>query len=145
MAKKQVSYESVLEQLQEEYGESYRTDFKDDRAWFNMPDFSPELTKAQQETYNKPVGGRTRDRIQAGDGKQFSDQNTQLSLKSSSTIQAAAYFTKKEYLVVSFKSGHTYSYSDVPVSVVRRWESAASAGSYFYYNIRTSFSYQKMG
>lgn len=145
MAKKSIEYESILEQLHREYGESYRTDFKDDKASFNLPDHFQPLTKAEQGRFNQPVGGKVRDKSQAGDKKQFSDANTQLSLKSSSTIQAAAYFTQREYLVVSFKSGHTYSYSGVPVSVVRRWEGASSAGSYFYYNIRTSFSYQKLG
>jgi hypothetical protein len=143
--RKTVEYESILEQLHREYGESYRTDFSNDKAQFNLPPLAKPLTEAQQSVYDSPVGGRTRDKQQAGDKQQFSDENTQLSVKASSTIQSAAYFTKKEYLVVSFKSGHTYSYSGVPVAVVRRWEGASSAGSYFYYNIRTSFSYQKLG
>jgi|SRR6516164_151038 hypothetical protein len=139
------SFETLLDQLLKDYGEMYRTEFHEDKAKFNLPPLLEPLTKAQQNTFSKPIGGRDRDRKQAGDDKQFSDESTQLSTKASSTIQSAAYFTKKEYLVVSFKSGGSYSYSGVPVDVVRRWENASSAGSYFYYNIRTSFPYQKLG
>ena len=39
-----------------------------------------------------------------------------LSLPPSSTIQTATYYPKKKYLTVSFKSGSTYSYDDVPIS-----------------------------
>lgn len=142
---KPIEFESILDQLHREYGESYRSAFKADKASFSLPEDLEPLTKAEQSAFNLPVGGRTRDKIQAGDAKQFSDADTQLSLKSSSTIQAAAFWPSRKYLVVSFKSGHTYSYDGVTTEVVRHWEQAGSAGSFFYYNIRTSFSYQKMG
>lgn len=145
MARKQVQYESLIEQLQREYGESYQTNFNDDRAKFAKFSNSKPLTEMQQSRFSSPVGGRTRDKLNAGDVEQFSDENTQLTVKPSSTIQAAAYWSDRQYLVVSFKSGGSYSYTDVPVEVVQRWERASSAGSYFYYNIRTSFAYQKMG
>ncbi len=137
MAKK--PYLSIIEQLQEEYKESYNiASFKDDKVNFGF-------TKLQLEQFTLPVGGRTKQKPDLDQDEKFDDANAQLSVRPSSTIQSAAYFTKKQYLVVSFKSGHTYSYSDVPVDVVRRWEKASSAGSFFYYNIRTAFNYQKMG
>lgn len=70
--------------------------------------------------------------------------NKNLALPSSSTIQQAAYIWDKEYLIVNFKSGHTYDYSDVPNKTIVNWEKASSAGHYFYYNIRKSFSYRKI-
>lgn len=138
-------YESIIEQLQREYGESYQTNFSNDRASFARFSNQEPLTDMQQNQFSLPVGGRTRERLSAGDEEQFSDENTQLSIKASSTIQAAAYWKDRQYLVVSFKSGGSYSYTDVPVGVVQRWERATSAGSYFYYNIRTSYGYQKLG
>ncbi len=69
----------------------------------------------------------------------------QLNLPASSTIQSAAYWPKKEYLLVSFKSGATYSYNNVPMLTVQLWQNVSSAGSWFYRNIRTSYPYQKLG
>ena len=143
---KAVEFESILESLSKELGPvNFRATFSEDRAEFNLKDYLPTLTEAQQNAFDKPIGGREKFRLQAGDAKQFKDENTQLSLKPSSTIQQAAYWPDKEYLIVSFKSGHTYSYKGVDVRTVLRWEQASSAGSYFYYNIRMSFPYQKMG
>lgn len=142
---KPVKYESLIEKLTREYGESYQTAFKGDRADFNLPSKPKTMTDLEQSSYTKPVGGRQPTKGRPGDAEQFSDENTQLSLKSSSTIQAAAYWPSKEYLLVSFKSGHTYSYQGVDLEVVQAWQEAASAGSFFYYNIRTSYPYLKQG
>ncbi len=137
-------YESVLEKLHRELGESYKADFKGDSAQFNIPNHFPEESKAMISAGSAPVGGRRNTKEREGDKEQFSDENAQLSMKSSSTIQAAAYWPNKQYLVVSFKSGATYSYEGVNVGVVKAWQQASSAGSFFYYNIRTSYSYRKM-
>ena len=67
-----------------------------------------------------------------------------LTLPASSTISVAEYYPKREYLIVSFKNGGSYSYTSVPFDVVKSWMNAGSAGSFFYYNIRMSFSYRKM-
>lgn len=143
-----MAYTSILdeiaEQLEKEGHKTYRTNFEEDKTAFNLP---PEMrlpTKQQQLISSSPVGGRTKSKPHIND-KQFSDQNKQLSLPGSSTIQSAAYWPSKKYLVVSFKSGHTYSYNGVDIPVILNWEQASSAGSFFYYNIRTSFRYQKMG
>lgn len=71
--------------------------------------------------------------------------SAQLELKASSTIQQAAYFPTKQYLVVGFKNGGSYSYDGVGEDVIESWQAADSAGSFFYYNIRMSFKYQKLG
>lgn len=68
----------------------------------------------------------------------------QIEMKPSSTIQSVAYWPTKLYLLVSFKSGHTYSYEQVPEPLIDQWQSAPSAGSFFYYNIRMSYRYQKV-
>ena len=67
-----------------------------------------------------------------------------LTLPASSTIQTASYWPKKQLLQVSFKSGSTYQYEDVPLITVKFWMAASSAGSWFYYNIRTSYEYRKI-
>ena len=67
-----------------------------------------------------------------------------LTLPVSSTIQTAEYYPKKQYLIVSFKSGGSYSYTSVDFEVIRNWMNASSAGSFFYYNIRKSYRYRKM-
>lgn len=72
-------------------------------------------------------------------------QTNQLELKPSSNVQGAVYYPDKEYLIVSFKSGSTYAYSGVSIWVIVDWESAASTGSYFYHNIRTSYNFSKVG
>lgn len=191
MAKK-VQYESLLEQLHREYGESYQTTFRNDRASFGLPPKMKPMTKGAQVAFNNPVGGRTEptnipegtprpfvptqpespfaysqptsgySTTQSNSQGQFAytqpvswnapntqekyaDENAQLQVKPSSTIQSAAYWTNRKYLVVSFKSGHTYSYDGVPLETILAWEQAGSAGSFFYYNIRMNFSYSKLG
>jgi len=140
---------SVLDQIAEiierDTGEKpYTVEPSKDRIHFQFPE---ELTKPMHQQLaeaTQPVGGLRKTRIEPND-KQFGDENKQLQLPASSTIQQASYWPKKEYLVVSFKSGHTYDYSKVPLITMIRWEQATSAGSYFYYNIRMSYRYRKMG
>lgn len=151
MAKQPQTFEEMLQGLTEKLGDPFKTDFNKDRASFNLISSTGMTTafslstKAMQNSFDTPVGGARRFKPGPDDEQQYSDQNTQIKTKPSSTIQAAAYWKDKEYLIVSFKSGHSYSYSGVPVRVVQAWEQASSAGSFFYYNIRTSYSYMKMG
>jgi hypothetical protein len=81
---------------------------------------------------------------QPQDTEQATLQSFTLELPPSSTIQTATYWPSRQYLTVSFKSGSTYSYDDVPFKVMVAWKMAPSAGSFFYYNIRTTFRYQKI-
>ena len=139
------TYESLIEQLTKEYGSSYHTSsFHDDRATFNLPPLPKPLTKGQQAQFSQPVGGKSPLKVTPGEAAKLSDTNTQVPLKASSTIQSAAYWPDRKYLVVSFKSGGSYSYQGVPVETILAWQDASSAGSFFYYNIRTSFRYQKL-
>lgn len=147
MAKRNIAeYESLIEQLIKEYGESYKTVFHEDRASFGLPPSLKPLTKGQESQYTQPISGKPFKPTakQEEDAKEPSEENKNLSLKASSTIQSANYWPNKEFLIVSFKSGGSYSYKDVPLKIILAWEQASSAGSYFYYNIRTSFSYQKL-
>jgi len=136
-----VVYKSIFEQLIEEMEtkghKTYRTSFQEDKAAFNLPPEMklPNKIEFSDETF-QGTGGQPRDRSE--------DKNKQLRLPGSSTIQSAAYWPDKAYLIVSFKSGHTYSYDEVGPWTIQEWEQASSAGSHFYYNIRMSFKYQKM-
>jgi hypothetical protein len=68
-----------------------------------------------------------------------------LSLSPSSTIQAAIYYPDTGRLEVSFKSGGLYTYDSVPFDLVQEWQKAASAGSFFYHNIRLGYRYHTSG
>ncbi len=127
---------SVIDQLMDELkdaGPSFKVSPSKDLVKFGFPE---ELTQ--------PMNKKLDIKVHQND-KQFADTNKQLQLPASSTIQQAAYWPQKEYLVVSFRSGSTYSYSSVPLLTVLIWEQVTSAGSWFYYNIRTSYAYRKLG
>jgi len=149
MAKNTRTYESILDELQalfEKEGHKVnRASFQDDRISFGKDSLAKayEMSDALLKQLNTtPVGGR-----RGGDPTPPPDKENskQVELQASSTIQQAAYWPTKQYLLVSFKSGHTYSYEKVPQATVDLWEFATSAGSFFYYNIRMSYRYQKLG
>lgn len=83
-------------------------------------------------------------KAQPQDLEQAQLQSFTLELPPSSTIQTATYWPSRQYLTVSFKSGHTYSYDEVPFQVMVAWKLAPSAGSFFYYNIRMTYRYRKI-
>jgi len=63
---------------------------------------------------------------------------------SSSNIASIGYDEDTEILEVEFKnSGAIYQHYDVPIYVYKELMDAISHGSYFYYNIRTDYDYQK--
>jgi len=47
-------------------------------------------------------------------------------------------------LTVDFTSGHRYSYTGVPLSLMDEWQEAPSKGSWFAENIRKSFPYERL-
>lgn len=59
----------------------------------------------------------------------------------SSNLSTCAYNPDTQELAVTFQSGEQYTYSSVPQSVWHGLKHAPSAGSYFYRQIRNSFSY----
>lgn len=144
---KQTPYQTIIDKLIKEIGEPTHAQFKSDKIRFKDLGFGVTAPKFNNPTQDwlKDTQKESEDTKSAPNEDQFKDENKQLQLPGSSTIQSAAYWKDKEYLVVSFKSGATYSYDKVPVDMVKAWEKAPSAGSYFYYNIRMSYSYRKMG
>ena len=153
------SYEDLLKDLYKQLGSEnvYHADFKADTLKFNIPTaFLKQQglsTRSSKSSSRRLIirDGKIEDEkdpeesLKPGEIERFSKANTNVKTKPSSTIQSSTYWADKQYLVVSFKSGSTYSYSGVPVDTVMEWEEASSAGSYFYYNIRMSYSYQKLG
>lgn len=153
-------YETILDQIAEMFKEQghsfYKTSVVEDRIDFGMP--KRQTTPSSAFDMNKnitPVDGKplSSDKESAASeegeaGKSFfhaPNKQRQVKLRPSSTIQSAAYWPTKEYLLVSFKSGATYSYEGVPEATIIFWQSASSAGSFFYYNIRMNYKYQKQG
>jgi hypothetical protein len=61
----------------------------------------------------------------------------------SSNIAAAGYDAETRVLDIQFQSGDTYSYDDVPAGVAEGLFSAASAGSYFYNNIKNRYRFYR--
>jgi hypothetical protein len=62
----------------------------------------------------------------------------------SSNIDAIGYDSKQKLLRIIFKSGSTYEYSKVPVTIWNKLKTAKSKGSFAYYNICYKFPYQKI-
>ena len=63
----------------------------------------------------------------------------------SSSLAEVGYDEYYHVLKVEFvTSGDRYIYYDVPKSTYLELISADSIGSYFYYNVRTSFEYEKV-
>lgn len=138
----------LMEQVDEQQGEVYKASFKGDAVKFGFPEHMTEpMNKQLQRAIVSPGQGNGKQKPVELNSTQQVDkgQKKQLSLPGSSTIQQAAYWPNREYLVVSFKSGHTYDYKGVELVSVLLWEQASSAGSWFYYNIRTRYPYSKLG
>jgi hypothetical protein len=64
--------------------------------------------------------------------------------RSSSNIAAISYEPSVENLTVEFTSGESYVYMNVPAYVYRNWCSDGGGGSYFYRNIRSRYSYERI-
>ena len=63
----------------------------------------------------------------------------------STSLARVGYDANYSILKVQFKnSGEYYIYYDVPQSTYTALLNAESIGSYFYYNIRTSYEYEKV-
>ena len=134
--------ESLLEDLERQGKKGYKLNFTDDRMVMNLP---PEARPPRKYDVNQglqEIGGPP-DILQESPYDQDPSEKN-LKLMPSSTIANAIYYPEIQYLIVSFKSGSSYSYEDVPFAVMEKWERAPSAGSFFYYNIRKSFAYQKV-
>ena len=142
---------SLFEELEEllfvDKGElTYRAKARSARVRGNLPIIEPSESSGKFKGFGQKNGtvqrnapGQRNDKNEQGELESFT-----LSLPPSSTIQSSTYWPKKQYLTVSFKSGSTYEYNNVPYNVVIGWRFAASAGSYFFYRIRTSYEYRKI-
>ena len=62
----------------------------------------------------------------------------------SSNILEVGYDELGEVLYITFKSGITYTYEDVPYYVYEELLSAESKGQYFHKNIRGVYEYHKI-
>lgn len=60
---------------------------------------------------------------------------------SSSCVQEAVYDTDEKVLSITYPSGNTYDYIDVPESVFDELSKASSAGSYLNSVIKPTYAY----
>ena len=62
----------------------------------------------------------------------------------SSNLSSATYDPEVENLTITFQSGESYLYMNVPASVYRGLQNAGSAGSYFHRQIKSRYSYERV-
>jgi hypothetical protein len=62
----------------------------------------------------------------------------------SSNLKSSEYDTKTKELIVEFKNGVKYSYSDVPMDEFTKMRMAESQGSYFSKNISKTYTFKKL-
>jgi hypothetical protein len=62
----------------------------------------------------------------------------------SSSLAGAAYDARSELMVVQFRDGTAYEYSEVPADIFDGLISAASHGRYFDETVRPSFRYRRL-
>lgn len=62
----------------------------------------------------------------------------------SSNLEWIEYLEDEQELHVGFKNGSAYRYEDVPIDVYEGLLNAGSHGSFFYHNIRTSYTYERI-
>jgi len=65
-------------------------------------------------------------------------------LMHSTAIRKFKYFVKEKRLRIWWQTRGVYDYYDVPESVVLAFAQAQSKGNFAYYNIRTSYTYQRI-
>lgn len=61
----------------------------------------------------------------------------------SSNLASASYDPEAENLDITFRSGETYTYFNVPVAIYRALQNASSPGKFFYANVRNRYSYEQ--
>ena len=62
----------------------------------------------------------------------------------SSSLKSASYNTLTEKLKVTFASGVSYRYSDVPMQLITKFRVAKSQGQFFNKNISPNYLYKKV-
>ena len=62
----------------------------------------------------------------------------------SSNLKSSTYDTETKELIVEFKKGGKYSYSDVPLKTIIDLRRAPSKGGYFSKNVAKIFKYKKI-
>ena len=71
-------------------------------------------------------------------------QTPQEMLMDSTALRSFKYYYKTKRLRIYFQSRNVYDYYDVPESIAIGLSQAQSKGHYFYYNIRTSFTFKRI-
>jgi len=71
-------------------------------------------------------------------------EEPQALLMESTVISRFKYNLKTKTLRIWFQSRHIYDYYDVPESVVMLLDQAQSKGRFFYYNIRTTYTFRRI-
>lgn len=63
--------------------------------------------------------------------------------RGSSNLDEATYDPDTQELIITFQSGDTYIYSNVPAETYDGLTKTGSAGAYFHRHIRDSYSYER--
>jgi lysyl-tRNA synthetase class 2 len=62
----------------------------------------------------------------------------------SSLVQRAIYDPAKQTLAVTFSTGRTYLYFDVPADVYAELQTAESMGQYFNWRVRDQYEFREL-
>jgi KTSC domain-containing protein len=62
----------------------------------------------------------------------------------SSLVERAIYDPMRQTLAITFSTGRTYLYVDVPASVYAELQGAASMGQYFNWRIRDQYEFREL-
>jgi lysyl-tRNA synthetase class 2 len=62
----------------------------------------------------------------------------------STAINDIEYETERQRLIVTFVTGRTYEYIDVPADVAASFQSAASKGAFFNAHIRDRYRFREL-
>jgi lysyl-tRNA synthetase class 2 len=92
----------------------------------------------------KVVSQRGREHPMAAPGISLKYPGQQNVFMESTVIDKFSYDSKSRKLIILFQSGHVYSYYDVPEYTIELLRKAPSKGHFFYYNIRTSFTFRRV-
>lgn len=63
--------------------------------------------------------------------------------RGSSNLESVTYDDSTDTMSVTFQDGKTYDYMNVPASVVRQFQQAASFGEFFHRQIRSRYQYSE--
>jgi hypothetical protein len=109
----------------------------------NRPKLEAALKRAGKVATTGPRSARSGRFVSTGPAKRIGSAIV-LDNVSSTAIDKIGYDEQRAELRITFKSGRTYVYDDVPIDAYEELLSAESQGAYFNHNIRDAYEYREV-